>query len=132
MKLTGGPAGYLEAIRIGDKHYWNSGGKWTLQTGGSSAAEENGGVVYANEVADMLKDVKYVGREAVNGVACHAYTYTFEIPEAKQSGRTKVWIGVRDGLPRQSDSEYKGGDAANKTHTVYEYGVNIRIESPAM
>ena len=29
MKWTGGPRGDIEAISIGDKHYWYSDGKWT-------------------------------------------------------------------------------------------------------
>jgi hypothetical protein len=131
MKWTGGPGGDVEAITIGDKHYWYSAGKWT-----PGAISQSGyrGVDFAKKLAEMVKEVKYMGRETVNGESCHAYTGTFETNMAGQqwTGTAKIWIGVNDGLVHQSDSEYKVANYGGKSHLVYEYNVNIRVEPPAM
>jgi len=131
MKWTGGPDGTVEAISIGNKHYWYSDGKWTE---GELPQRTNRGTDFAKKLAEMVKEVKYVGPETVNGVACHAYTGTFETSMGGQNwtGTAKVWIGAADGLPHQSDSEYKVASYGGKSHLVYEYNVNIKVEPPAI
>ena len=131
MKWTGGPGGTVEAISIGNKHFWYSDGKWTE---GELPGKTDRGVDFAKKLAEMIKEVKYVGPETVNGVACHAYTGTFETSMAGQNwtGTGKVWIGAADGLPHQSDSEYKVANYSGKSHLVYDYDANIRVEPPAM
>src|SRR5260370_1064131 len=131
MKWTGGSRGDLVAISIGDKHYWYSDGKWTA---GAIPERTNRGLDFAKKLAEMVKEVKYVGPESVNGVACHAYTCTFEMPMAGQNwtGTGKVWIGAADGLPHQSDSEYKVANYEGKSHLVYEYNCNVKVDPPAM
>jgi hypothetical protein len=130
MKYTGGVSGDVEAITIGNKHYWYSNGKWTegsLPKFGDSAD-------FAKKFAEMLKDVKYIGPETINGIASHAYTCTFAGAMAGQSwnGTSKVWIGANDGLPHQSDSDLKFSNYTGKSHVVYEYGGNIKVTPPAM
>ena len=131
MKFTGGVSGNVEAITIGNKHYFYSNGKWTE---GSLPKAGDGGVDFAKKLAEMVKDVKYVGPETVNGIPCHAYTCTFDSSMAGQSwtGTSKVWIGANDGLPHQSDSDLKFGNYAGKSHIVYEYGGNIKVTPPTM
>src|SRR5262245_58958537 len=58
MKWTGGVGGDVEAITIGNKHYWYSNGKWTE---GSLNQAGDRGVDFAKKLAEMVKDVKYVG-----------------------------------------------------------------------
>jgi hypothetical protein len=91
-------------------------------------------VDFAKKLAEMVKEVKYVGPESINGVACYAYTCTFEMPMSGQNwtGTAKVWIGAADGLPHQSDSEYKVANYGGKSHLTYEYNVNIKVEPPAL
>jgi len=133
MKWTGGPGGVVEAISIGDKHYWFENGKWTEGTvpssGGVDRAQD-----FANKLAEMVKEVKYLGPEMINGAACHAYSYTLETTMAGQNytGTGKVWIGAADGLPRQSDSEFKVATYAHKSHIVYEYNADFKVEKPSM
>jgi hypothetical protein len=131
MKWTGGVGGDVEAISIGDKHYWYSDGKWTE---GSLNQGANRGLDFEKKLAEMVKDVKYVGPEIVNGAACHLYTCTLDGEMAGQSwsGTSKVWIGANDGLIHQSDSDFKFGNYGGKSHIVYEYNVNIKVEPPAM
>src|SRR6266567_8437371 len=132
MKWTGGPGGDIEAISIGDKHYWFSGGKWSEGTMPATLGYR--GEDFANKLAEMVKEVKYVGPETVNGMSCFAYTGTFETVMAGQkwSGTAKVWIGADDGLTHQSDSDFNAANYGGKSHTVYEYNVNIRVEPPVM
>lgn len=132
MKWTGGPSGNIEAISIGDKHYWFANGKWTAGTVPSSIGDR--GADFANELADMVKEVKYGGPETVKGISCFAYTGTYETMMAGQkwSATAKVWIGAEDGLIHQSDSDFKVSTYGGKSHLVYEYNVNIKVEPPAM
>ena len=46
------------------------------------------------------------------------------------TGTAKVWIGAADGLPHQSDSEYKVANYGGKSHLVYEYNINVKVEPP--
>ncbi len=133
MKWTGGPGGVVEAISIGDKHYWFENGKWaegTVPSSGGVDRAEN----FAKKLAEMVKEVKYLGPETINGAACHAYSYTLETTVGGQSyvGTGKVWIGAADGLPHQSDSEFKVANYQNKSHIVYEYNADIKVEKPSM
>jgi len=132
MKWTGGPGGDIEAISIGDRHYWFSNGKWTAGTVPSMLGYR--GEDFAKKLADMVKEVKYVGPETVNGESCHVYTGTFETNMAGQqwTGTAKVWIGAGDGLIHQTDSEYHVATYSGKSHVVYEYGGNIKVEPPQM
>lgn len=131
MKWTGGPGGDIEAISIDDKHYWFSDGKWTEGT----IPEKLGyrGEDFAKKLSEMVKEVKYIGPETVNGSACHAYTGTFETTLGGQqwTGTAKVWIGAGDGLIHQSDSDYHVGPYNGKSHLVYEYGGNIKVDPPS-
>ena len=130
MKWTGGPGGDIEAISIGDKHYWFSGGKWTAGTVPAMLGYR--GEDFAKKLAEMVKEVKYVGPETVNGMSCYAYTGTFETVMAGQkwSGTAKLWIGADDGLIHQGDTDFNAANYGGKSRTVYEYNVNIKIEPP--
>ena len=132
MKWTGGPGGDIEAISIGDKHYWFSDGKWTA--GSIPSQMGSRGEDFAKKLGEMVKEVKYIGPETVNGLACHAYTGTFETTLGGQQwiGNAKVWIGAADGLVHQSDSDFHAGPYSGKSHLVYEYNSNIKVEPPAM
>ena len=132
MKSTSKIGVDVEAITIGDRHYWNSGGKWTE---GSLDLASNGGAEFAKKVAEMLKDVKYVGPETVNGIDCHLYSCTIDGSMSGQNwtGTAKICIGAADGLPHQTDSDFKVANSfGGKSHIVYEYGGNIKVEPPVM
>jgi len=82
----------------------------------------------------VIKDVKYVGAESVNGVACHAYAYTIdgELAGQRWAGAGKSWISASDGLPRQIDSELDDSSYQAKSHITYEYNVDVKVQKPAM
>jgi hypothetical protein len=132
MKSTSKIGVDVEAITIGDRHYWYSDGKWTE---GSLDLASNGGAEFAKKIGEMLKDVKYVGPETVNGIDCHLYSCTLDgsMGGQKWTGITKIWVGAEDGLPHQSDSDFRVANSfGGKSHIVYEYGGNIKVEPPVM
>ena len=134
LKLTGGSGGDFEQITIGEKRYWYTGGKWSEQAGPSMAQRVKRGEEFAKKLAEMTKEVKYIGPETINGVPCFAYAYTIETTLSGQSyvGTGKAWIAVADGLPRQNDSEFKVAGYATKSHIVYEYNVDVKVERPIL
>jgi len=84
-------------------------------------------------LASATKDVKYVGAETANGVPCHAYTFNVEMNVSGQNfaGTGKAWVGAADGLPHQIDSELgMRGYFNQKSHIVYEYDVDVKVEKP--
>jgi len=131
MKSTSKIGGEVEAITIGDKHYWHQNGKWTE---GSRDIASNGGPEFAKKIGEMFKNVTYVGPETVNGIDCHLYSCTIDGSMGGQNwtGTAKIWVGATDGLPHQSDSDFKVANFGGKSHIVYEYGLNIKVEPPAL
>jgi hypothetical protein len=131
MKWTGGPGGDIEAISIDDKHYWFSNGKWT--EGAMPSMLGYRGEDFAQKLSEMVKEVKYVGHETINGTSYNAYTGTFETTLGGQKwiGTAKVWIGS-DGLIHENDSEFHVANFTGKSHIVYEYNINVKVEPPAM
>ena len=97
-----------------------------------SSRRMNRGENLAKKLAEMVKEVKYVGPETINGVVCHAYSFKAEttMTGLSDAGTGKLWLGAADGLPHQSDSEFKVAAYKNKSHIVYEYSGDIKVEKP--
>src|SRR5262245_57847727 len=107
-KWTAGPLGDTEVITIGDKQYMKlNSGNWTEGPAAATSRREGTAERMRDLLAKVVKDVKYVGPETVNGVACHAYTYTIdgELAGQRWAGTGKSWARASDGLPQQIDSE---------------------------
>ena len=132
MKWTGGSGSDVEQITIGEKRYSHLNGKWTEETGPSMDQREKRRLEFAKKLAEMIKEVKYLGPETINGVPCFAYSYTMETNLSGQSyvGTGKAWIAAADGLPRQNDTEFKVATYAQKSHIVYEFNVDVKVEKP--
>jgi len=134
-KWLGGPLGDTEVITIGDKQYTKlNNGNWTEGPAASANQREGTAERMRDLLAKVIKDVKYVGAETVNGVACHAYAYTIdgELAGQRWAGTGKSWIAASDGLPRQIDSELNTSTYQAKSHITYEYNVSVKVEKPAM
>ena len=134
-KWTSGPLGDTEVITIGDKSYTKlNGGKWIESAAVSASRREGTAERMRDLLAKVIKDVKYVGTDSVNGVACHAYTYTIdgELGGQRSAGTGRSWIGASDGLPRQIDSELNVSSYQAKSHITYEYNVKVEVAKPAM
>jgi hypothetical protein len=122
--------GEYETITIADKHYAKMNGKWTETNSPSKPSGAN----MEKLMSSLIKDVKLVGPETVNGVPCFAYSLRFEGDwfGTPATGTGKTWIGASDGLPHQADSEMKIADNMMKSHIVYEYNVNVTVDRPAV
>ncbi|HVS81811.1 MAG TPA: hypothetical protein VHE60_08750 [Pyrinomonadaceae bacterium] len=120
--------GDFEYIQIGDKSYTNYGGKW-VESGKPPKASES---AMAKLIDAGLKDVQSAGTETVNGIRCAVYTSRFEynFGDEPATGTSRIWIGLSDGLLHQVDSEGKVSSYSSKSHLVYEYNVDIKIEKP--
>jgi hypothetical protein len=125
VKLSGGDAGDLELITIGDKSYSKSEGKWTEEP---KTQKQNQRVDLEKNLADAIKDVTYVGPETVNGVPCFVYNYTIQM--TGYTGNGKTCVRASDGLPLQSDSEFKYENVESKSHVGYEYNAALKVEAP--
>ena len=79
-------------------------------------------------IADAIKEVTFMGPETINGVASFAYSYTIQMDS--YAGKGKTWVRASDGLPLQSDSEFKYGNVESKSHVGYEYDANVKVEAP--
>ena len=134
-KWTNGPLGDTEVITIGDKSYTKlNDGKWIEGAAVTASRREGTAERMRDLLAKVIKDVKYVGTDSVNGVACHAYTYTIdgELGGQRWAGTGRSWIGASDGLPRQIDSELNVSSYQAKSHITYEYNVKVEVAKPPM
>lgn len=134
LKWKGGSGGDMEMITFGDKHYWNTNGKWSETASASAGERAKKGADMEKMLAEATKEVKYVGAETVNGVPCFAYAYSLEMNVSGNTytGKGKAWVGAADGLPHQNDSVFKFSSYEQKSHIVYEYNVNIKVEKPIL
>jgi hypothetical protein len=132
---TNGPAGNSELITIGDQRYSRSNnGNWTVGSLPGLAQRQAMEKRMRELMASAFKDVQYVGTDTINGVPCHAYTYTMEMDLSGQKSTVtgKAWIGSGDGLPRQIDSETTIGSFKQKSHITYEFNADFKVEKPVM
>jgi len=125
VKLSGGEGSDIELITIGDKSYSKEDGKWTEDP---NPQKQNQRVDLEKNLADAIKDVTYAGPETVNGVSCFVYNYTIQM--AGYAGTGKTYVRASDGLPLQSDSEFKYQNVESKSHVGYEYNADVKIEAP--
>jgi len=125
VKLTGGDGGEVELITIGDKNYSKEDGKWTEEP---NAQRQNQKVDVEKNLAEAIKDVTYAGPETINGVSCFVYNYTIQM--AGYAGTGKTCVRASDGMPIQSDSEFKYKNVESKSHVGYEYKADVKVEAP--
>ena len=134
-KWTNGPLGDTEVITIGDKQYSKlNNGNWTVGSPAGLAQRQGMEKRMREMMASAVKDVQYMGADTINGVSCHAYTYTMEMDVSGQrwAGTGKAWIGSSDGLPHQLDSEMTVSSYKQKSRITYEYNVDFKVEKPVM
>ncbi|HSE41910.1 MAG TPA: hypothetical protein VLH08_14195 [Acidobacteriota bacterium] len=129
LKWTSGTID-MESISINGKSYYKLKGNW-VATQGSKAEESSPTNLDMNEVVKAIKDVKTIGPENLNGVACTKYSFRFNPAEMSIEGDGTAWVGA-DGLPRKADLNLNASGMQVKSSLVYEYDKNIRIVAPAM
>jgi hypothetical protein len=124
VKLSSGEGEDLELITIGEKSYSKEKGKWNQEPASSNRPKND----LAKDLADAINDVTLVGPETINGVQCFAYNYSIQVESV--TGKGKTWVRASDGLPLQSDSEFKNGNYESKSHVGYEYNAAVKVDAP--
>lgn len=88
------------------------------------------------KMLDELKktaNVKFVGRETLDGEPMLVYEYTQTNPLGlKMKATSKTWLSATDGLPRKTETEGELDGKKTKTVvTLTDYNSDIKIEPPA-
>ena len=122
-----------ELIAVGSETYTRqSGGPW-------QKAPMN-----ANEMAAKFRDPKLIdeleknynvaliGPDTLDGLPMMVYEYSPKSPSPQTpAGKTKVWIGADDSLPRKIEVETEVGGQKSMTKILYsDYNADIKIELP--
>jgi TonB family protein len=122
-----------ELIRVGKNTYRKKGdGPW------EKYPEKNNYVpsqLSANALENHIKslterkDIKFIGRETVDGIPTLAYQRRHPGTEPSTE---KAWIGVADGLLRRWEIEPAFSNSTKMTliYTYYDYNADIKIEPP--
>ena len=122
-----------EMIAVGTETY-------TRETGGPWQKAP----INANEMAAKFRDPKLidqldknynvtlVGADTLNGAPMMVYEYTPKAPSPQTpAGKTKVWIGADDSLPRKIEVESEVGGQKSTTTILYsDYNGDIKIDLP--
>ena len=135
VKWTNGPRGDAEIITIGDEQYSRlNNGNWTVGSPAGFAQRQDMEKRMRELMRKAVKDVQYIGTDTINGVPCHAYTYTMGMDVSGQhwTGAGKALIGSSDGLLHQLYSETMVGSYKQKSNITYEYKVDFKVEKPVM
>jgi hypothetical protein len=120
-------------VTVGDKTYTNIGSGWVEGASKSAAEKQSMAAKMEQLLASSVKEVQAAGSENVNGTPCYVYSYRLEMDLGQgknYTGTGKTWVGTKDGLPHQTDGEFKTGTYGWTYHLVYEYGVNVKVTKP--
>lgn len=127
---------------------WSDGKKTFMRRGASGEVTEVPSTMSAiiaqareqasiNALLGMARDVRFVGRENLNGTSASIYTFTTEM--AGFTTTSKLWISDADSRPLKAEGETHGelkidagsGHATNKKSlTTFEYDPSIKIVLP--
>ncbi|MCL4488487.1 MAG: hypothetical protein M1570_10215 [Chloroflexi bacterium] len=118
-----------DIVLIGKTVYMKVGTKWSKVASmkGFDLSGADPSKLQAN--LKTSADFKIIGTDVVNDTPTYVLQYTTNIkgPPA-QKILTKVWVGIKDGLPYQSETRPKAGQ--DITMTFYDYNANISINAP--
>ena len=85
-------------------------------------------------IEDMGKraTVIFLGQESLEGQPMWVFEYgQINVLGTNLTTRSKVWVSVKDGLPRRMEVDGEiSGTRTKDINTNYDYGAEIRIEPP--
>ena len=135
-QALGREEGAVEMIFVGNKRWTNANGIWQTADSQVEKSPMQLSEDFSNEMEIIINDVELVEYGDVNGVSTKLYIYSTDFNKstklkANSKCRTKVWIGVSDGLIYKEENEcITMGDIKSKTSRVITYDNNISIVSP--
>lgn len=120
----------VEMVMIGKDTYMRIGSKWQTMPGAGAGSQMRSMIDVFNEKNfELLKEVKYVGEDSVNGTTAYKYTYDSNLPTGGSPFTSTVWIGKSSGLPMKIYVEYRSGSLKNVT-VNYDTDTGVSIEKP--
>ncbi len=83
-------------------------------------------------MAGMMKDVKQVGTEDLNGQKTRVYEYLTEgtMMGVESKSTTRMWVRESDGLPLKQINDGEAAGVKSLTTQTVEYDPNIKVEAP--
>jgi outer membrane lipoprotein-sorting protein len=120
----------MEAVILGKDTYLKTGGAWKkfpMNLGDSIAKMRDS---LTEEGMKSLKDVEYLGEDAVNGKNALLYKYKGDTVKEKTVYTSRLWVGKDNGLPLKIEVEYPAGSILKQMTTIYDYDTKVTIESP--
>lgn len=128
VKYLGGTGAGMEMIWIGKDSYMNSNGKWTkMSTANASIPTLRDS--FTKEGLKTLDDVKFEGKDSVDGKPALAYSYKNVTPVGNYPFTSKIWIAEETGVPMKVYVEYSNGTLKNMT-VNYDIESKVTIEPP--
>jgi len=120
-----------EWIKIRESAFTKSQGAWKKDSSSSTGMfSENVGIEMVKIIERIWalgrwKEVKSIGKEAIDGVPSYAYIFKLESTVGGEI-TSKAWIGAADGLPRRLDRTLAN---QSKQQVVYEF-VDVTVDNP--
>jgi hypothetical protein len=127
--------GETDIILVDDKGYRKEDGKWIVDDMMGSIASSMSNMFNADIVdsmAGMMKEVKQVGTEDLNGQKVRVYEYTSEgsMMGIDSKSTTRIWVRESDGLPLKQINDGEAAGVRSITTQTIEYDPNIKVEAP--
>jgi hypothetical protein len=129
----------IEWIVIDEESYWKvENMQWQ-----KGAKDMSGLFRNTEEIERITKDadVKFIGKDVLDGIPMLVYHHTFKNPSDKETkvkltvAEGKTWIGFNNGLPHKIEMAGEVNEQgiiikAKSTITYYDYNTDIKIEPP--
>ena len=130
--------GKVEMIGIGKDVYFSGGGsswkKFTKPDKGESKSESPARTLNRYiETVEKADEVKFIGREDVDGIPALVYEHTkYYGPDKSRPNTEKIWFSEADGslLRNQIYCVVTGSTPSSVNYTFYDYNADIKIEPP--
>jgi hypothetical protein len=83
-------------------------------------------------VIGMIKTVKQVGSETLDGIPCRIYEYTYAGEQfgVSTSGKVRLWVAEDDALPIKQITESEAAGYSATSTIGYDYGPSLSVDPP--
>jgi len=122
-----------EVIWVGGAVYSRQqNGKWeTRSSGGPNPIQS----ILNSDMVDQIGkqgEVTFIGADSVDGAPTLVYEFALaNQPGGEGSGKSRVWVGTEDGLPRKVEAESVMQSRQLRSQFVYyDYNADVKIKPP--
>lgn len=147
----------MQMIAVGGKTYIQMGGKWQEAPASVNIGQmiNNWKEMFSDEKLAAFKNIRFVGKETVDGKELSAYTYEIDqvkampeevtnemndeakakLAEMQSENKARVWIDETKNLPAKMEMTMKMSKPKEMTHKIsvrYIYDQEVKIEAPEL